>query len=177
MHVALFFFSASGLFRCLGVGGEEGGMRTRKRPCPEPLLTVHSSCNECLRYRETLTKGPLASFFWSFLGTSSIQPGRWVRVGQNLSLSWKRQYVGGRVCEKTTALHTWDPQAGLGKRRLGFLSFVSLCGLGYIRHHLCTSGSSSANGEKQKASERCCGDEVKVMCKSLVSCKALYELI
>lgn len=68
MHVALFFFSASGLFRCLGVGGEEGGMRTRKRPCLEPLLTVHSSCNECLRYRETLTKALLPAFsgpFWA----------------------------------------------------------------------------------------------------------------
>lgn len=160
-----------------GGGGRRRGDEDEEAALSRAIAYCAQFMQRMSSVQRNLDKGPLASFFWSFLGTSSIQPGRWVRVGQNLSLSWKRQYVGGRVCEKTTALHTWDPQAGLGKRRLGFLSFVSLCGLGYIRHHLCTSGSSSANGEKQKASERCCGDEVKVMCKSLVSCKALYELI
>lgn len=139
------------------------GMTRRERSCLETLRVLCTVDRVSVlspqesQHRSRPWCQPFSSSSWAppFLSLDSV----W--VGQNLPLPWKRACIWRTVCEKITALHSWDPWAGLGEERLGFPSSLCCVVLGTLLIIFANQFPYQPNWNNNKASELGWGDCVR----------------
>ena len=147
------------LLGCSGILGsreEEGGQGGGRDPVQNHYLACTVDGANVLSLQK-----PVASRFLVLLGC--LCSSAWTLV-----LSWAEPFFimeetvcrGKGLLENNCSSHL-GPSGWTWREKTWALVFCLLCGFGYITHHLCTQFPPLPNGENNKASERCHGDDVR----------------